>query len=220
MPNKYQTFAYKVLTFVFSIFSWIRWPRLQAAINGGLYYRLTEEDHNWLRKALVKDHYILLTRRSCHLTSYLISLASLLTTGKGSHWTHSMMNVEGDVVKSDNDFMILEALGSGTKLSTFMEAFDCDSVAVLIPKNMELSDWTKVVTGGLQDLGKPYDNLFDVSDSSHVSCVEVCRDALKSLPDYTTKFPNLEAMIANVNNLTPQMFYDCPDFKVAFEVRR
>lgn len=220
MPNKYQTLAYKILSFVFSFFSWIKWPRLQAFINGGLYYRLTETDLDYLRKALIKNHYIILTRRRCHLTTYLISIASFLTTGKCSHWTHSMMNVEGDVVNSDRDFMILEALGQGTKLSTFMEAFDCDSVSLLVPKNMPVSDWTEVITSGLQDLGKPYDDLFDVNDSSHVSCVEVCRNALRSLPDYQIKFPNLELMIKNVNNLTPQMLYDCPDFTVAFEVRR
>lgn len=220
IPNKYQTLAYKILTLLFSVFSFIKWPRIKAFFNGGIYYSLTESDLNWLRKALVKDHYILLTRRSCHLTTHLISFASFVTTGKASHWTHAVMNVEGDRVKTDDDFLILEAIASGTKLSRFMEVFDCDSVAVLAPKNMPVSEWTKVVTDGLQQLGKPYDNLFDEQDRSHLSCVEVCWHSLKAVPGYGEMFPNLEKMVANVKNLTPQMFYDCPDFRVVFEARR
>ena len=39
-------------------------------------------------------------------------------------------------------------------------------------------------------------------------------------PDYYTNFANFEKLIAERKNLTPQMFYECPDFEVVFEIRR
>jgi hypothetical protein len=39
-------------------------------------------------------------------------------------------------------------------------------------------------------------------------------------PDYQENFANFEKMIKERKNLTPQMFYDCPDFEVVYEVRK
>mgnify|MGYP003490433667 FL=1 len=75
----------------------VKWNRTQAVLNGGVYYRLTELDHDRIRDLLAKNYLVILTRRSCHLTTYLISIASLIKTGRFSHYTHALMNVEGDL---------------------------------------------------------------------------------------------------------------------------
>lgn len=55
--------AFKVWTFGADIISNIHWPRTQALLNGGVYWALTEEDHDKIRR-LLKEHYcFILTRR-------------------------------------------------------------------------------------------------------------------------------------------------------------
>jgi hypothetical protein len=39
------------------------------------------------------------------------------------------------------------------------------------------------------------------------------------LPDYEVRFRRFEDLIQKRKNLTPQMFYECDDFEVVFEVR-
>ena len=68
----------------------------------------------------------------------------------------------------------------------------------------------------LKQLGKPYDDLFDLADASHLSCVEVVLDALKEA-DYANDFKNLSSMIKSEGNLVPEMYRNCPDFSVAVE---
>ena len=67
-----------------------------------------------------------------------------------------------------------------------------------------------------KQLGKKYDNLFDISDESRVSCVEVVYHSLKKF-DFDKDYPNLAKTITEKNTLTPQMFRDCGDFKILFE---
>jgi hypothetical protein len=212
---------YRMLTAVFTIFSNIHWERIQAFINGGVYYKLKEEDHDKLRELLKKDYYFILTRRKCHLTTYLIAIASFVATGKIPHYTHALMNVDDGNIKDDNDFKLIEATATGVHYSTFMEVFDCDSVVLLKPRNMNVEEWTQSLDHAIGEVGKDYDNLFDILDDTKVSCVEMCRQAMQAEPNYATDFPQFEKMIKDKGNqLTPQMLYDCPDFEVVFEVRR
>jgi hypothetical protein len=101
-----------------------------------------------------------------------------------------------------------------------MEVFNCDSVAILKPRNMLQEDWDKVVSEASTEIGVPYDDIFDLNDASHMSCAELVREGLRAIPDYAEKFPNLEAGIKDIGNLTPQMFYDCADFELVWEKRR
>jgi hypothetical protein len=72
-----------------------------------------------------------------------------------------------------------------------------------------------------EDIGKPYDALFDLLDDSEMSCVELVRDALKKdNREYEKLFPEFEKSIAEKKNLTPQMYRDCPEFEVVLEIRR
>src|ERR1035437_1082598 len=201
-------------------FSNIHWPRIQALINGGVYYGLRESDHDQIREILAKNYLIILTRTNCHLTTYLIAIISAFVDHKLSHYCHALMNVEGDI-PGHLDYKLIEATNVGVHYSTFMEVFDCDSVALLSPKGIPLEEWTKVLDTVKNELGKDYDNLFDLTQDKQVSCVEMVYWGLKTLPDFEQRFPKLVALIKTEgNNLTPQMLYDTGELEIVFEVRR
>ena len=58
--------------------------------------------------------------------------------------------------------------------------------------------------------------LFDLSDDTHVSCVELVLNALKAV-NYDEEFANLKILIAEEKNLVPQMYRSCTDFMVKYE---
>ena len=212
--------AYNAWNGVMKFFSSIHWPRAQAAINGGIYYRATEADHDTIRAMLKKDYLIILTRRKSHFTTWVIALAAWITTGKPSHYAHALMNVEGDI-QNNIDYKLIEATYTGVHYSTFMEVFDCDSICLLKPRNTSLEEWTIVLDAVKKDYGFKYDTLFDILDESDVSCVELIYNGLKKLPGWKDRYAKLVALIEkHGNNLTPQMLYDCDDLDVVWEIRR
>lgn len=216
---KQNPLAYKMYAWLMHIFADIKWPRLQAFINGGLYYKLTESDHDKLRELLKHNYYVILTRRKCHFTTYVIALTSKIETGTPSHYTHALMNVEDS--ENHIDFQIIEATGSGVHWSTFMEVFDCDSVVLMKPRGVLKEQWSLAMAMAKEEIGDEYDLLFDINDGSKVSCVEMVFQAIKKITNYESKFPNLLALIKEKKNeLTPQMLYDCEDMDVVFEIRR
>ena len=180
---------------------------------------LSLEEQDQIRQRLIGNYYVMLSRRNNHLSSYLISFADFVLTGKFSYWSHAFMNLE-DKVTSDSDFIIVEAISAGVSLTPFAQAFDCNSVVLLKPKNMTIEDWTIALDKARTEVGKPYDNLFDLKNDNQMNCVELVRTSLMADPDYMTNFSKFEEMISKRKNLTPQMFYDCPDFEVVYEVRR
>lgn len=181
--------------------------------------RLTKEDHDSIRKLLSENYYIILTHRSNHLSTYFIALANLFLVGKLGFWGHVLMNLE-DTVEDDVDFRLVEAIGTGVRYSKFKSVFSVSSVALLKPKSMTIQKWTIALDKAKTEIGKPYDTLFDLTNDSALSCVELVRDALRAEPDYATDFTEFEKMILEADNLTPDMFYACPDFEVVFEIRR
>jgi hypothetical protein len=167
---------------------------------------------------LAKDHYILLSHRSNHLSTFFIGLASFLLTGKWAYWCHALMNLENEVV-AEADFRFIEAVGTGVKFTGVNGVLDVQGLVLLRPKNMTIDRWTTVLDKARTELGKPYDTLFDLSNDQALSCVELVRSALQSEPTYWQDFAHFEEMIASKKNLTPEMFYNCPDFCVEYEVR-
>jgi len=130
------------------------------------------------------------------------------------------MNLE-DQVNGVEDFRIVESVGEGVKYTPFEQALDVNCIALLKPKRMTIERWTAVLDKARTEVGKPYDNLFDLANDKSLSCVELVRAALMAEPNYTTDFAEFERMIVGAKSkLTPQMFYDCPDFEVVFEIRR
>lgn len=199
------------------IVSKITWNWLKALFNNGRYYEITDAELNQIREILRVTNCIGLSHRKTHLTTYLIAFGSWLVTGKKSYWTHAFMNLEGEV-NGDEDFLLVEATGPGVHTSKFMEVFDCDSVCLLIPKNFTMEDWADVVAKVPSEYGKKYDTLFQYKDESKVSCIELIRILLKATTDYFSDFAHFEYKIEKEKQLTPQMLYDCPDFKKIYLV--
>lgn len=210
----------KVWLWAMDIIAKIEWPRLQAVINGGMYYCLKEEDHDTIRR-LMKEHYLIaVTRRKSHLSSQLIPVGEWILTRKFPHYTHVLMNVEGDL-DGHVGFKLIEATGkSNVDYVTFMGAFDCDSVALLKPKGVTMEQWTIVLDRVKNSLGTPYDTLFDITTDDRMSCVELIYWGLRELSDFEIRYPQLIKLIEQGKNLTPQMFYDSGEFEVVFEARR
>ena len=215
--NKYVE---KIITFIsLKIISPINWNSLKVLFNRGVYWDLKEEDHDYLRCALTHNYYFILTYRKTHFTTYILKLWNLIKMKKWINWTHFLMNVENEV-KYGQGFKLIESTGKGVHYSTFMQVFDCDSVALLKPRNISIEDWTLLLDVAKKQEGKKYDTLFDLANDKKLSCVELGLKALRKLPDYEKNFANFEALIKKYGQLTPQMYYDCPDFEVVWEVRR
>lgn len=186
-------------------------------------------------KELLKDNYlVILTFRRNHLSSFLVLIGNFLLTGKLGKWSHVLMNLE-DEVRSDSDFRIvemdegisltarerylIEAVGSGVVINPFEKVFNVHRAALMKPKKMTLDEWRTVLDTAKQQLGKPYDTLFNIADARALSCVELVRVILQAQPNYEENFANFERLIKKYGNLTPQMYYDCGDFEVVFETR-
>jgi hypothetical protein len=135
------------------------------------------------------------------------------------------MNVDAEE-SADNwqNFRLIEATGvKGVSYSTFMEVFDVDSVALMRPRDFTATEWTAALTALKDDLGKPYDSLFDLLDDKEMSCVELVRNALMRADDnYHDNFANLDTMISRYDDLVPQMFRDDDesDFVIELEIDR
>lgn len=193
--------------------------RLIGVINWGVgEYTVTPTELNTVREMLTKNYYIILTRHNGHMSTYAIGLAHLVLAGKWGHYAHALMNLE-DEVKSDADFRMIEATGTGVHYTSFDDVFTCDSIALLKPKSMTIEYWTAVLDRLKTQLGKPYDTLFDIAQDQSFSCVSLVRNALMAEPNYFVDFANFEAMIAKDKNLDPNMLYDCPDFECVWETR-
>jgi hypothetical protein len=188
-------------------------------IHWGYKNGLTTEELDSLRKLLKDNYYVIVTHRNNHLSTFFVGFASWVLTRKWSYWAHALLNLENEV-NSDADFRLIEATGAGTNYSPFGLVFQVHGVALLKPKSMSAEYWTKVMEKANSELGKPYDSLFDLANDNALSCVELVRTALMAEPDYEINFANFETMIKSDKNLTPQMYYDCSDFEVVYEIRR
>lgn len=201
------------------IISPISWGKIHAFFSHGKAYNLTTADWFNLAKLCRDNHFVILTRRKTHLTTYLISLGGLLKGGKLGYWTHAFMNLE-DGINGLEDFKFIEAIGKGVIYSPFEKVFDCDSVVLLKPKGFTREDWTTALDRARTFYGKPYDTLFDLMNDEAVSCVELVRDAIRVAVNYEERFKEFEKKIMKAKGLTPDMFYYCGDFDVVVEIRR
>lgn len=214
--SKYNSWLYRcIVKPIMRLLGAISWDALRELLTGRR-YNLTVND--WLKIiTLVGDgYYVILTRKKSHLSTYAVMLGNFITTGRFGHYSHVLMNTEGD----DVPFKLVEATSKGVHYSRINDVLNCDSVCILKPKNYSAQELQRCIDFLLDDIGKPYDDLFDLLDQSRMSCVEVVRGALMMLPDYHVRMGNFESMIQKARNLTPQMFYECSDFEVVLEIRR
>lgn len=206
-----HTFLQKVQIFFIEALAKIHWKQK---------YELSQEHQQLLREKLAKDYYIIATRRDNHFSTMMIAIGHFFLTGRIGYYSHVLMNLE-DEVKSDDDFRLIEATGSGVHFSTFEEVFPPTyAVALIKPKGMTVEEWTECMDNAKNYLGRPYDNLFDLKNTLEINCVELVRIALQALPDYSTRFANFEKLLNKEKKLTPQMFAECSDFEVVLKLKR
>jgi len=180
-------------------------------------HKITVTDQEELAKVLASGYYIILTGSKSHLSSIVVSFLSWVKTGVWANYSHALMNCDNITDPLDTQsFKFVEATATGVHYSTFEEVFACDSVCLLTPQNIDNVEWTAIIDALLKQQGKPYDDLFDLSDNTHVSCVELVLNALKAV-NYDEEFANLKILIAEEKNLVPQMYRSCTDFMVKYE---
>lgn len=206
---KYDTTLYKIWHWLAGIPPKIMWSRKR---------KLTDAQKEELAKLLATGYYVILTGTRSHLSSVIVSFMTWVKLGSWSRYSHALMNCDFMERPEDKDkFKFVEATSVGVHYSTFDDVFDCDYVCLLSPVRMHNEDWTVTIDALVENNGKPYDDLFDLSDTSRMSCVEVVLSAFRKNFDYSLDFPELEVMIAYEKNLLPEMYRQCGDFKVVFE---
>lgn len=206
--SKYTTPFYRLYHWLATIPPKISWSRKHG---------ISDAERDVLAKRLASGYYIILTGSSHHLSSVLVSFLSWLKTGKWAKYSHVLMNCDNIETASErNTFKFVEATAKGVAYATFDEVFACDRACLLTPKSVSNEEWTKIIDALLTELGRPYDDLFDLADASHLSCVEVVLDALEAA-DYVDDFKNLSELIKKEGNLVPEMYRDCTDFTVDLE---
>lgn len=205
------TFFQKVQIWFIQLAAKVHWKQKDS---------LTKNDDAKLKEMFEKDYYIIATRRSNYLTTFFISIGHFFLTGKWGFYSHVLMNLE-DTVKTDDDYMFIEATGAGTHYSGYKDVFNkVDAVALVKPKNISIEDWTKALDKLKVYLGRPYDNLFDLKSNLEINCVELIRLALEETPNYSQNFAEFEKLVAKKKKLTPDMFVQCPDFEIVYRIKR
>lgn len=206
--SKYETVWYKLYNIVASIPSKISWRKK------GL---ISESQKTELAVHLAQGYYIILTGSRSHLSSIIVSFLSWIKTGVWAKYSHVLMNCDNITDASDrNSFKFMEATAIGVHYSTFEDVFNCDYICLLTPKAVDNEEWTKIIDTLLKQKDKKYDDLFDLSDNSRVSCVELVLNALKE-SNYKNDFQDLEHLIQEKGNLVPQMYRSSYDFVVTYE---
>ncbi len=205
---KYSSALYRVYHWLAKIPPKISWSSKHA---------ITDEDKELIAEKLASGYYVILTGNKSHLSSVLVSLLSWIKTGKWARYSHALMNCDNITDPSQRGgFKFVEADVKGVVYTTFDEVFTCDYVCLLTPANIENGEWTTIIDALINQVGKPYDDLFDLADSTRVSCVEVVLNALEAA-DNDKELLALKLEIASEGNLIPQMYRDCSDFKVDYE---
>lgn len=206
--SKYSTLLYRLYHWVAMIPGKISWGNKTA---------ITTEHKKELAKLFASGYYVILTGSKTHLSSIVVSLLSWIKTGVWANYSHALMNCDNITDPANTtEFKFMEATSKGVHYSTFDEVFRCDSVCLLTPKNIDNEEWTKIIDALLLQKGKPYDDLFDLSDSTHISCVELVLNAFKAV-NYEQEFTDLARLIKDEGNLIPQMYRSCIDFTVKYE---
>jgi len=206
--SKYSTLLYRVYHWLAQIPPKIIWSNKHL---------VTDADRELIAEKLASGYYVILVGNKSHLSSTIVIFLSWIKTGKWARYSHALMNCDNiEDPAQRGGFKFVEADAKGVIYTTFDQVFECDYVCLLTPCGIENSEWTAIIDRLIKQIGTPYDDLFDLADSTHVSCVEVVLDALEASGN-DKELLTLKAMIASEGNLIPQMYRDCADFKVEYE---
>lgn len=215
----YDGLVYRTLRRLTDFVISIHWMKFRSLFNDAKAFDVTYDEKKDIEAFLRTNNYFILTIHKSYLSTFMIRLMTLIKTGVWPDYCHILMNLEVGNKHDREGFSLMEALHDGVQYSGYSEVFDCDNVCILKPKNITEDEWSVIMVGLNKQLGKAYDDAFNIKDNSRVSCVEMCLDALKELPNFEENFPHLSEMIKTVGNLTPQMYRDCRDFDVVYETK-
>ena len=193
---------------------------------------MSDSDLDTIKELLAKNHYIILTWRSNHLTSYNIAFAHFMLMlwakvrmpfvqpwPRFARYSHACMNIERtDDPRVSEDYEILESLAAGVKTSSFLDVFNCKR-AVLLEPAIPPEDWQALVDRGLDRLGTEYDLDLNLNDDRKLSCIGLCIYILKGYPKYNEMFKDVLDDIHIFENLDPQMLRDSKAFRVVYETK-
>lgn len=206
--SKYSTVLYRVYN---------SFTRLVSRINWGRKTTLSEQDKIEIATLLATDYYIILVGSRSRLSSIIVSFFSWIKTGDWARYTHVFMNCDNITdPRLRVGYKFVEAQVSGVAYATFDDVFLCDRVCLMTSRQLGAEEWTRVIDSLLMDVGKPYDDLFDIVDNSRMSCVEVVWSALRASSN-TDAFQEFDKLIDKTGNLVPQMYRDCTDFESVYE---
>lgn len=190
-----------------------------------------DQDRIWA--LLSQNHYLILTWRSNHLSSYAIAAAHFLLgvwrwirmggrapAPKFARYGHAAFNVERtDRPDVSEDFELVEAIGKGVIISPFDKVFNCKR-AVLLEPTIPPHSWQSLADRGLDRLGAEYDFNFDLTQDKKLSCIELVHFMLKGDVDFDIKYEDLSHEIHMFQNrLDPQMYRDSKCFRVVYETK-
>lgn len=212
----YDGLPYRILHGITRVISSIHWNWGRKMIGGK--YWVTDTEKEYIRGLLnIQPCFILIENRS-FLTGYLIRLLAWLTTGKWPRYTHVLMNFDVGLGPNSDSFLLIESTNRGVHFSSFDQVFACDNVCLT---TVELSqfEWAQVRMGLAKQIGKEYDDCFDLSDNSRVTCVEMCWDALKELPNRDQLFPSIVKQIIRYKQITPEDFRDGDEIIILYETK-
>lgn len=212
----YYGLPYQILHGFTRMISAINWHWCRKMLGGK--YRVTEAEREYIRSLLsIQPCFILIEDRS-YLSSYLIRILSWITTGHWPKYTHILMNIDAGFDSHPDGFVLIESTNSGVHLTSFDVVFACDNVC-LTTVDISRAEWDKVQIGLAKQMGKNYDDWFDIHDNTHVTCVEMCWDAFRDLDNRTGIFPTLMSRIAKHNQLTPEDFLHAREIILVYETK-
>ncbi len=216
MDMNYNGLPYRMLHGITRVISSINWDWGRKMLGGK--YQVTDAEKDYIRDLLrIQPCFILIENRS-FLSGYLVRMLSWLTTGKWVKYTHVLMNFDVGLGSHPDGFLLIESTNSGVHFSTFDHVFECDNVC-LTTVDLTHFEWLQVRMGLAKQLGKSYDDWFDLQDNTHVTCVEMCWDALDELDNRDEVFPTFVQKIARYNQINPEDFRDSDEIILIYETK-
>lgn len=204
--------------FVNYVIGRINWTGIKYYLTGRE-YNITDDEMDEIVSYLSSGRYICLSRRNTHLTTYLISISHFLLTlmnkfyrPKFGYWSHVFMHIESGV-----HLDIIESVGKGVVRTNYYRALNVDSICILKPKHFCEDEVENANDLAVKYIGSLYDTSFNIYDDNRLSCVELAYRCLSRVKNHG--LPGLNTMVRRMGNLTPQMFYDCGDFEIVYEIR-
>ncbi len=197
-----------VITKLGVILGYIRW-------NAGA--QLTEDQLQEIKALINTGSYVILTGRTAHLSTYFVTFANWVLTGRSYRWGHALVNFPKETeLTTVGEASFLEALvAKGVTYSPFQSVFkDVQKVALLTPVNITPIEWRIALATADRDVGRPYDSSFNFKSPDKMSCTELIMHIMQAVPSAEEKFPDLTRLLKKKKNITPPMFYSTPDFKI------